>query len=114
MQVPLVKHDLFHVLVGPIRDREHRHARTDGPDQTEYFRYLDLCRRLRMAASDKYQPRADVAKFLNRRLNGPNEHRLVALSHKPIGEFDPTVDIRFYRSFNFLGSPETRVVRDRK
>src|SRR4029077_4023307 len=76
----LAEYALCHVIVGPIRNGDHRHARTPRPDQTEYFRYFDLCSGLGMAASDKHQLRAEVAEFLNDLLNGSNLDRLVAVS----------------------------------
>jgi len=102
----LAKHTLCHVIVGPIRDCDHRHARTHGPDQTEYFRYFDLSSGLGMAASDKHQLRADVAEFLDDLLNGSNEHRPVAVSPKPIDEVDPNVHIRLH---NHHGRSNTAV-----
>jgi len=65
-----------------------------------------------MAASDKHQPSANVTEFLDRRLNGPNEHRLVAVRHKPIGKFDPDVHIRFRRPNVGAGTDDAETVTD--
>jgi hypothetical protein len=49
-----------------------------------------------MAASDKHQLRTDVAEFLDDLLNRSNEHRLVAVSRKSIGEVDPNIHVRLH------------------
>src|SRR4051812_22510050 len=46
-----------------------------------------------MAASDKHQLGADAPEFFDDLLNASNEHRLVAVSSKPIGEVEPDVNI---------------------
>src|SRR5262245_43734067 len=83
----LAKPDLCQVFTGPIRDRDHPDTGTQGSDHTEYFRHLDLCCRFRIVAPDKNQLRADGTESFDRRLNGPNQHRLIAVGREPIGEF---------------------------
>jgi hypothetical protein len=49
-----------------------------------------------MAVSDKDHLRADRTEFLDCRINGANEHWLVAVRRKPIGELDPNGHILFH------------------
>jgi hypothetical protein len=89
-------YNLRQVLAGLIRHRDGRHARTYGLDHKEGFSYVDLCRGLRTADSDKDRTRADAVQRTDRGINGPNKHRLVAVSCEPIGEFHPKVQVLFH------------------
>src|SRR6185295_3241485 len=93
---PLGNHIGRQILAGLIRDGNDRHAEAQGLDQEEEFGYAVLRRGLRVAASDKDHLRADLSEFLDCRINGPNEHRLVAMNREPVCELDPKVCILFH------------------
>src|ERR1041385_666023 len=100
---PLAKPTWCQVFGGPIRDRDHPDAGTQGTDHMEYFRHPDLCCRFRMVVSDKNQLRGDVTESLYRCLNGPNEHRLIPMRREPIGEFEAKAHILLHN--HDTGSP---------